>query len=199
MDVNNNTRVADHPIADFFKDRWSPRAFGTETMSGDDLLGLLEAARWAPSGLNAQPWRFVYSFRGEPQFDALIAALWEGNRGWAQHAAALIAITTKTTLVLPGSETEVPNPGHAFDAGAAWSHFALQAHLNGWSTHAMGGFDPAKAAAALKMPEGYAMQVVIAVGRRADADQLPEALRGRESPSPRRPVLDLAFHGTFPL
>ncbi|MVA80803.1 nitroreductase [Agrobacterium vitis] len=198
MDVKTVSRTADHPIEDFFVNRWSPRAFTEETISEQDLLGVLEAARWAPSGLNAQPWRFIYSFRGESQFDEVITALWEGNRVWAQHAAALIVITTKTTLIPPGSDAEVPNPGHSFDAGTAWGYLALQAHLKGWSTHAMGGIDPVKTAEAVNMPEGYAMQVVIAIGRRASADQLPEALRGRETPSPRRPVDASAFHGTFP-
>ena len=198
MDVKTSPRTPDYPVERFFVERWSPRAFTPETISEEDLLGVLEAARWAPSGLNAQPWRFVYSFRGEAQFDALIAALWEGNRGWAQHAAALIAITTKTTLIPPGSDAEAPNPGHVFDAGAAWGHLALQAHLNGWATHAMGGIEPAKVAMAVKMPAGYAVQIVVAIGKRAGADQLPEALRAREVPSPRRALGDTAFRGTFP-
>jgi nitroreductase len=199
MNVKTSPRMADYPVEDFFVERWSPRAFTPETISEEELLGLLEAARWAPSGLNAQPWRFVYSFRGDAHFDALIATLWEGNRVWAQHASALVAITTKTTLIPPGSDAEVPNPGHVFDAGTAWGYLALQAHLKGWATHAMGGIDPAKVAETVKMPDGYAVQIVVAIGKRAGAGQLAEPLRARENPSPRRALGDLAFHGTFPL
>lgn len=198
MTIATTFRIADHPIEEFFAGRWSPRAFTAETISERELLGLLEAARWAPSALNAQPWRFVYSFRGEAQFDRLVSSLSPNNQSWAGHAAALIAIATKTTLLPPGADVEKPSPSHSFDAGAAWGHFAIQAHLKGWSTHAMGGFDPGKAAEAIGLPEGHAMQVVVAIGRRGSAEQLPEALRGREKPSPRRVIGESAFRGRFP-
>ncbi|MCM2475026.1 nitroreductase [Rhizobium sp. CG5] len=197
MNARTVSRSADHPIEDFFTARWSPRAFTAETVSEPELLGLLEAARWAPSGLNAQPWRFVYSFRGEVEFDAILASLWTGNQVWAKNAAALIAVAAKTTLIPPGADKEIVNPSYGFDAGAAWGYFAIQAHLNGWSSHAMGGFDAERAAEAIAMPDGYAMQVVIAVGKRASAETLPEVLRNRETPSPRRPITESAFRGKF--
>lgn len=197
MSSNENGRVADHPIAEFFTGRWSPRAFAADSISEPELLGLLEAARWAPSGLNVQPWRFVYSFRGEGDFDAVVSSLWEGNQIWAKNAAALITIAAKTTLIPPGSDKEVPNPAFGFDAGAAWGYFAIQAHLNGWATHAMGGFDPAKAAEAIALPEGYALQAIIAIGKKGNAAGLPEQLRQRELPNGRRPVKDSVFHGKF--
>lgn len=112
---------------------------------------------------------------------------------------ALIAISAKTTLVPPGSDKDVPNPAHSFDAGAAWGYFAIQAHLSGWSSYAMGGFDAGRAAAAIGMPDGYAMQAIVAVGRHAVAETLPEQFRAREVPSPRRPITASAFHGKFAL
>ncbi|WP_370677327.1 nitroreductase family protein [Pleomorphomonas sp. PLEO] len=197
MSINPPSRIADYPIEDFFTARWSPRAFAMDTVSEQELLGLLEAARWAPSGLNAQPWRFVYSFRGEAAFDAILASLWEGNQVWAKNASALIAVVAKTTLIPPGADKEVPNPSYSFDAGAAWGYFAVQAHLRGWSSHAMGGFDAARAAEAIGMPDGYAMQAVVAIGKKGSVDALPEVLRKREVPSPRRQITDSAFRGKF--
>jgi nitroreductase len=197
MNTIHMTRIADHPVAEFFTGRWSPRAFSADTISESELLVLLEAARWAPSGLNVQPWRFVYSFRGEAEFDTLVTSLWEGNQIWAKNAAALVAVAASTTLIPPGSDKAVPNPSFSFDAGAAWAHLAIQAHLNGWVTHPMGGFTPALAAEMIGLPEGFAMQAIIAIGKRGEAETLPESLRGRETPSPRRPLANTAFRGKF--
>jgi nitroreductase len=199
MNKETALRIADYPIEDIFTSRWSPRSFTAETISEQAVLGLLEAARWAPSGLNAQPWRFVYSLRGSPEFDAVLATLWEGNRVWAKEAAALIAIAAKTTFLPPGADKEVPNPAHSFDAGAAWGYFALQAHLSGWSSHAMGGFDPAGAADATALPQGFALLAIIAVGKQASPEKLPEPLRSREVPNSRRRITESAFRGKFSL
>lgn len=189
------SRVPDHPVDPLFPARWSPRAFGPATMEEAEVLTLLEAARWAPSSMNAQPWRFAYGLRGDAGFAAMLEALVPFNRDWAQHAAALVAIASRTTRQT--DQGDVPNGAHAFDAGAAWAHLALQAHLSGVAAHAMGGFDPAKAAAGLGLPEGHVLHAIIAIGQPGDPATLPEALRARETPSPRNPVATFAQRGSF--
>lgn len=155
------------------------------------------SACWKPPGLNAQPWRFIYAFRGEESFDRLVDALWPANQSWAKNAAALVAIASKITLIPQGGQSEVPSPSHGFDAGAAWGYFALQAHIKGWATHAMGGFDPARAAEVMQLPEGYALHAIVAIGMRGEPGSLPEPLRARETPSDRRPLTESAFHQVF--
>lgn len=189
------TRTADHPIADQFTGRWSPRAFAETALSAGDLLPLFEAARWAPSASNNQPWRFAYGLRGDAGFAKLADALVPFNRTWAEKAAALVAVASRSTVAKDGVEN--PNLWHTFDAGTAWGSFALQAHLNGLAAHAMGGFDAAKLADSLAMPAGYVLHAVVAVGYRGAADSLPEALRARETPSPRLPLDQIVGHGGF--
>jgi nitroreductase len=164
-------------------------------MTANEVLTLLEAARWAPSASNMQPWRFVYALRGEAGFDAIADALVPFNRGWAEKASALIVVASKTTTLKDGAE--VPNMFHAFDTGAAWAQLALQAHLKGWIAHAMGGFDHSRLAVNLKLPEGYALHAVVAVGHQGDPVSLNEMLQAREHPNDRLPLADVARHGSF--
>lgn len=188
-------RKADHPVAAQFLNRWSPRAFDGTVLTEADVLSLLEAARWAPSASNHQPWRFVWALQGDPGFEAISAALAHSNRIWASLAAALIVVASKTTLTRP--EGEVANSTHAFDAGAAWAQLGLQAHLNGFFAHAMGGFDHPALTTGVRLPANHALHAVVAVGRHGDPASLPEALRPRETPNGRVPLTDLARRGTF--
>ena len=189
-------RVPDHVVDAQFTGRWSPRAFTAETMSEEALLTLLEAARWAPSAVNVQPWRFAWGLRGDAGFAAIAGALVPFN-GWAKEAAALVAVASKTTRTASDG-SEVANPSHAFDAGAAWVSLALQAHLAGWAAHGMSGFDAEAAAKALDLPEDHVIHAIVAIGRIGDPASLPEALRAREVPSQRLPLSALAGHGKFP-
>jgi nitroreductase len=190
-------RTPEHAVDPQFHARWSPRAFTGEEIPEETLLGLFEAARWAPSAMNAQPWRFAYARRGTQAFDALLATLAPANQAWATRASALIALASRTTMALPGQADPVPSRSHGFDAGAAWANLALQAHLWGWSTHAMGGFDMEKARAALAVPADLELQVVIAVGKKGDATRLPDWARARENPNERKPVGELVREGSF--
>ena len=192
-------RVADSSIDEVFLARWSPRAFDDTPITEEELMGLLEAARWAPSGLNVQPWRFVYTMRGDAFWAPLVASLWAGNQVWAPKAAALVAFTTQTLFTPPGAPAPLVNPSHAFDAGSAWAHLALQATMSGWNVHAMGGFDATAAAAAIRLPADHALHAIVAIGKRGAAEQLPEPLQAREMPSPRRPLVDSVFHGAYPV
>lgn len=197
MDTNITPRAADHGIEDFFIDRWSPRGFGPEAISEAELIALLEAARWAPSGLNAQPWRFIYHFRGEPGFNVLAETLWDINQLWAPKAAALIAVAAKTTMIMPGGDSEEPNPTYAFDVGAAWAQFAIQAHLRGWITHAIGGLDTEVVREQAGLPQDFKVLAAVAIGKQGSAADLPEFLQQLEKPNGRRSITDSAFHRNF--
>lgn len=191
-------RKADHEIDRIFLERWSPRAFTDEAIGRDELLRLFEAARWAPSAYNAQPWRFVYARRNDPHWQRFLDLLVPFNASWAKDAAALVAIVSKQTLRLPGKEEETANYSHSFDAGAAWASLALQASLLGWQAHGMAGFDHQRAVMELNIPHGYRPEAIIAIGRPGDKSRLPEPLQSRETPSQRNPLADVVVEGAFP-
>jgi nitroreductase len=190
-------RTPAHPIAEAFHARWSPRAFTGEELPLDTLLGLFEAARWAPSALNVQPWRFLYARRGTAAFEAWLATLAPANQAWARDASALVALVSQRTFTPQGAEAPVPFASHSFDTGAAWAQLALQAQLWGWRTHAIGGFDDAKARATLGVPEDHRLEVFVAVGKQGDPSNLPDWAKAREQPNDRRPLADLVREGRF--
>lgn len=194
-----SNRIAEHQIDEQFTQRWSPRAFTDDTLDKATLMSFFEAARWAPSAYNAQPWRFLYALRGTPEFDRYLSLLVEFNQGWAKHAAALVVIVSKTTFAAPGTTEEKPAPTHAFDTGAAWANLALQAHLSGWHTHGMSGLDYERARQELKIPEGYAVQAMVAIGKRGDKASLVDYLQAKEVPSQREPLSTLVAEGDFSL
>ena len=195
----SHPRVPEHAIDPQFTERWSPRAFTGEPIDEAALLGLLEAARWAPSASNVQPWRFLYGRAGTPAFQPILDGLVPFNQGWAARASALIVVLSKTTSVAPGQSPAQakPNAWHAFDAGAAWMSLALQAHLAGWITHGMGGFDPARLRENLAVPADVALHAVIALGKQGDKAALPEALQARETPNGRLALAQIAADGRY--
>ncbi len=190
-------RQPEYPIDPLFTRRWSPRAFTGETIPEATLLSFFEAARWAPSGFNAQPWRFIYGRRETPGWQPIFESLSDYNRGWAQRASALALVLSKARWVPPGKTEPQPNATHSFDTGAAWASLAFQATLAGWHVHGIGGFDRERARAALSIPADHAIEAVIAIGRQGDKDLLPEALQARELPSQRLPLSRLVADGRF--
>jgi nitroreductase len=190
------TRQADHPIAPQFLDRWSARALRPE-VSEAELMSCLEAARWAPSTSNTQPWRYVVARSDEAGFAGILAGLAPFNQDWAKHAGALVVACSLLESVATPEYPAKPLSGSAFDAGAAWMSFALQAHALGLVAHAMGGFDRAALTATLAMPASVRIDCVIALGRPGDPASLSEALRGREHPNERRPLAELVMRGRF--
>jgi nitroreductase len=186
------TRKLEHPADSQFIHRTSPRAMSGEALTREDLLPLFEAARWAPSCANSQPWRFVYALAGTPAFDAFFATLAPGNQAWCKRAGALV-LTCANTIMSNGS----PSPTPAFDAGAAWMSFALQASLSGLVVHGMAGFDSAKGREVAHVPEDHQVIMMIAVGRPGKIDDLPEAYRAREEPTPRQSVEWFLREGSF--
>lgn len=189
-------RLADHDVDPIFLTRWSRRGFCDEPIPVSQLNSLFEAARWAPSARNAQPWRFLYSRRHDRSWPMFLDLLYPRNRIWAQRAAALIAVVSRTVHI--DGDGVRPSPTHAFDAGAAWALLALQAHRDGWNTRAIGGFDRACAAKALGLPADHEIHAFVAVGRAGRASQLPDHLRGLEKPTSRRAVTEFAAAGPFP-
>ena len=191
------TRTTEYTINPLFTERWSPRAFTGEPIDDATLFSFFEAARWAPSGYNSQPWRFIYAKNDSPRWAEFVGLLSEFNRGWGQNASALVILASKTSFVPPGKTEAIAATTHAFDAGAAWANLALQASLSGWFTHAVGGFDKAKAREVLGIPEGYELQAAIVIGKRGDKSLLSPSLQEREQPSLRRPLAELIAEGGF--
>ena len=185
-------RVPDHEIEPHFVKRWSPRAMSGEPLSEADLMRLFEAARWAPSSGNSQPWRFVYARAGTPHFDRLFGLLKEGNRAWNARAGALIVALSKNVL-----DNGRPLRTHSYDTGAAWMSLALQGFSMGLVVHGMGGFDYDRARSELGVPDDFTVDAMIAVGHPGKIEDLPERDRPREAPSGRRPVRELVFEGKF--
>ncbi|WDZ95679.1 nitroreductase family protein [Herbaspirillum sp. WKF16] len=195
--MSSNPRAADYPIDAHFINRWSPRAYTGADISEETVLTFLEAARWAPSAYNAQPWRFVFARRGTPAWDRLLGLLNEFNRSWAEKASVLIVILSRTVMVPPGASAAVPATTHSFDTGSAWGYMALQASISGWHAHGMAGFDKEKARTELNVPAEFSVEAMVAIGKLGDKSILPEGLQARELPSPREPLSKLAFEGTF--
>jgi len=193
-----NQRKPDYPIHEMFLNRWSPRAFTGEPITQEELLTMLEAARWAASSYNSQPWRFIFALRDTPAWERFLNLLVPFNQSWAKESSALVFLVSKSTMRSPRSGNEVPSPTHSFDAGTASGYFALQASLMGWYMHGMVGFDANRAFDDLSIPKGHKVEAVYAVGRKADPAGLPEELRARELPSDRRSLEELAFEGGFP-
>ena len=155
-------------------------------------MTLFEAARWAPSSMNNQPWRMLYAMRGTESWPVFLDLLNEWNRGWCVNAAALIVFVSKTT-----HENGSPCATHSYDCGAAWMSLALQGSIRGLVVHGMQGFDYGRARTALGVPDGYAVEAMAAVGRPGAVEALPEPLRARETPSDRRPLEETVSEGMF--
>jgi hypothetical protein len=190
-------RKADYPVAPIFLDRWSPRAFDASVMPDEDLMTVFEAARWAPSSFNAQPWRLLYAKREDADWEAFLDLLVPFNRGWAHTASVLIYILSDSQMeMVPGQP--FTSHSHSFDAGAAWACLALQATIIGYHAHGMVGVDFDRARVELQVPERYRFEAAAVVGRVGDISTLDESLRAREVPSERKPVTDFAFRGRWP-
>ena len=187
--TSSNNRLADHPIDAVFLDRWSPRSFTGETISDAELFTIFEAARWAPSASNLQPWRILYATRDSAHWQRFLDPLSPGNQGWVKDTAVLLAIISKRTRQ-PKEGPPIANYSHSFDTGAAWAYLALQASLIGWSAHAMGGFDVDRAIVDLGVPDDYKIECMAAIGRyKLETDAKP--------PNSRSPQTSFVREGPF--
>ena len=193
MIKGSEKRKADYPVDQLFLDRWSPRAMTGEPVSPEELMVLFEAARWAPSSYNNQPWRILYARRDTEHWQTFFDLMVEFNQSWAKDAGALLVFISKTTMDMNGE----PSITHSFDTGAAWENLALQGWLKGLVVHGMQGFDYDRARSALNIPEGFQVQAMAAVGKPAEVSVLPEGLREREAPSDRRKLEQTICEGQF--
>ncbi|MDQ0562766.1 nitroreductase [Rhizobium mesoamericanum] len=193
--TKSNNRESQYPINPLFLERWSPRAFTGEVMDESELLTILDAAHWAPSSANQQPWRFIYALKGSKDWDKFVGLLVESNQEWAKNASGLIYVVSRG---FSGDFSEGRTSyTHSFDAGTAWGYLALQALLSGFYAHGMGGIKHEEIQKTFSIPEGYRVEAGVAVGRLADKSMLSERNREREVPSQRKPLSEVAFRGRF--
>lgn len=184
-------RKPDHPIHPLILNRWSPRAMTGEKISDEEIRCLFEAARWAPSSSNNQPWRFLYAKRETEYWDSFYELLVEFNKQWCLNAALLGIMISRTTF----ERNNKPSVTHALDTGAAWENICIEGTSRDLVVHGMEGFDYAKAKKMI--PEGYEVHAMFAVGRKASRDILPPELQKREIPSSRKKIEEFAFEGKF--
>lgn len=188
-------RDAHEKIVPLIVERWSPRAFDETALPLEDLKVIIEAAGWAASAFNAQPWTFLYSLRGDENWDTFLNQLIPFNQDWVKTAGALLFIVSDRGTTK--SEDGSPSHSHSFDAGAAWANLALQTTAMGYHAHAMTGIEFDKAVAALNIPDTHRLEAAVAIGRRGSAESLPEDLQDKEQPSGRKPVDEIMQPGTF--
>lgn len=178
-------RTPQHPIHPLILRRWSPRAMTGEPLSNEELCSLFEAARWAPSSFNEQPWRFLYALRGSSGFQRLFSLLVPFNQAWTAQAAILGIITSRSTFAKTGK----PSPSHALDTGAAWENVCLEGAHRGLVVHGMSGFDYAKAKEEFQIQDPYTIQAMFAIGKQASLETLSTELQSREFPSTERKTI----------
>lgn len=183
---NEMTRQFNCNIMQPIQQRWSPRALSRKPVPREDVIALLEAARYAPSCFNEQPWRFIVADQPDT-LEKARSTLTEKNRRWADNAPVLIVILARKYF----EKNSDSNRWHTFDAGAAWGFLALEAHQRGLVAHAMGGFSPETAHAVFDISDEYTVITVVAVGYMGDPAQLPADLLEKEHPAARKPLSEL--------
>jgi len=188
-----NNRRSDYPISSFILNRWSPRAMSGEPIPKEQLFSLFEAARWAPSCYNNQPWIFIYGLRGTPEWKTLHELQVPFNQEWTANSSALVLIVSKNNFY----HNNKPAATHSFDTGAAWMALALEGSQQGLVVHGMQGFDYAGAKEKLKIPSDYTVEAMIAIGKPAPKETLSAELQKKEFPSLRKPITDFVMEGVF--
>ena len=183
----SDVRKAEFDVDKLFLDRWSSRNFTGEELLEEELMSFFEAAKWAPSAFNSQPWRFIYSLKGDENWDRIFGLLGDFNKTWCENASALI-------LVLSKKDSEgKPNKTHSFDTGAAWMSLALQASLKGWTAHGMSGFDYDKARDEFSIPDTYDIEAMIALGKVSEEKNIPDAIMEKENPNGRKSISSIVL------
>lgn len=186
-------RTSEYPINPLILNRWSPRSMTGEELDDDDIMSLFEAARWAPSSFNNQPWRFIYAKRNTEHWDRLFNLLVDANKTWAKNAALLAVVISRKNFEF----NEKPARTHQFDAGSAWENLALEASSRGIVAHGMQGFDYEKAKAELGIPADFEVMAMIAIGKRGPKENLPTELQDKEKPNDRKALKDIIMEGTY--
>ena len=181
------------PINPLLLNRWSPRSMTGEEMDDDTIMSLFEAARWAPSSYNNQPWRFIYAKRNTPYWNRLFDLAAEPNKVWAKNAALIVVVVSNKHFDINGKYSIT----HQYDAGAAWENLALEASARGLVAHGMQGFDYERARADLGIPDSFDVMAMIAIGKRGPKENLPTNLQEKEGPNGRKPLREIVMEGRF--
>ena len=190
MIETKQTRERIYDTDEMFMNRWSPRSFSKKQVPQADLMTLFEAAHWAPSAFNFQPWRFIVAQTAEER-NVFHSFIKEFNLAWCKSAPVLTLILSKTT----NDGKFVPT--HSFDTGAAWANLALQANKKGLITHPMTGFNFDKAREVLHIPDEYKIEALVAIGYQDDKEKLPAQLQEREQPNGRHQLETFIMNGKF--
>jgi nitroreductase len=186
-------RTSEYSINPLILSRWSPRSMTGEELGDDDIMSLFEAARWAPSSFNNQPWRFIYAKRNTEHWDRLFNLLVDVNKTWAKNAALLAVVISRKNFEF----NEKPARTHQFDTGSAWENLALEASSRGIVAHGMQGFDYEKAKTELGIPADFEVMAMIAIGKRGPKENLPTELQDKEKPNDRKALKDIIMEGTY--
>lgn len=193
--MSTRTATTSVPISKAIAERWSPRAFSDQPVAAEDLLALLEAARWAPSCFGAEPWRFIVGVQGKGAGHAkILECLVPANQLWAKSAPVLMLSLAQENFERNGK----PNDWAAHDVGLAMGQLGIEASTRGLYLHQMGGFLPDKARELLAIPDGYRPMAGIAIGHMGLASDLPDELAEREADArSRKPLGEVVFDGSF--
>ena len=190
-----NPATTEYPVHEFIRGRWSPRAFSEKEIAPADLRSLFEAARWAPSSSNEQPWAFIVATRNDPEnFSKALLPLVEFNANWARNAYVLgFAISE-----LAFAKNNTPNRNAHYDTGAAMSQLTTEATSLGILVHQMAGFDPDTARDIFEIPAGWDAIAAFALGYPGDPNSLPQPYRDRETaPRVRKPIREFVMSGKW--
>ncbi len=184
-----------YPIQELIARRWSPYAFADRPVAEADLRSLFEAARWAASSYNEQPWRYIVATKANPaEFEQLLSCLVEGNQGWAKAVPVLALGCTSLNFMLNGK----PNAAAEHDLGLASATLTLEATARGLVVHQMIGILPDRARELYRIPDGFKALTGLAIGYAADPATVPESLRARDlAPRTRRPLNEFVFGGQW--
>jgi nitroreductase len=185
----------DIPLHDIVRNRWSPRAFSNKTVAPDVLRSLFEAARWAPSSFNWQPWAYLVATKDDPEnYAKTLSTLVEFNAGWAKQAPVLVISVAQTKTPKDGATNR-----HALhDVGAASAQLTFEANARGLLVHQMAGFDVEKARQVFHIPQDWEPTAAMALGYPGDPQSLSDQLREREmAPRTRKPLAEFVMTGDW--
>lgn len=191
--ASTKIRQSSYNINPLILNRWSPRSMTGEELDEDTIMSLFEAARWAPSSYNNQPWRFIYAKRNTIHWNKLFNLLAALNKVWAKNAAVLVVVIARKNF----EHNEKYSITHQYDAGAAWENLALEASSRGLVAHGMQGFDYEQARADLHIPDNFDVMAMIAIGKKGPKNNLPAQLQEREHPNDRKPLAEIIMEGQF--
>jgi nitroreductase len=193
--MSTKTASTDHPVHALVAERWSPYAWADKSVAPDDLASLFEAARWAPSSYNEQPWRWLVAQRDDAEaFERLLSTLVDANQNWARHAPVLAVGITITTFSRNGK----PNKAAQHDLGLAAGNLCFEATARGLAVHQMIGIEPQRVRDLYGVPDEAEPLTALAIGYAGESAHTPEGMRERDAnPRTRKPLAELVFAGAW--